>query len=242
MKTVIMILGMHRSGTSSLAGSLQEKGLYLGTVYEANPFNLKGNRENQRIMALNDSILARSLGDWRTPPRGTVVWDEAHEQERDDIVGEFEASAGDLWGFKDPRSLFTFPFWKAGISSVRLVGTFRHPMSVARSLNFRNQIPIEDGLALWYAYNSKLLALHEEYGFPLISFDVPGPRYLASVDFVARHLGVCGSDERAGSSFFEEALRKHHDPSDSDVPASLMELHQHFEDVYARLQIAIQAD
>jgi len=42
----VAILGMHRSGTSCLAGSLQELGLYLGEVYDQNPHNPRGNREN----------------------------------------------------------------------------------------------------------------------------------------------------------------------------------------------------
>lgn len=41
-----LVLGMHRSGTRSLAGSLQERGLRLGKVFTSNPYNRKGNREH----------------------------------------------------------------------------------------------------------------------------------------------------------------------------------------------------
>ncbi len=43
----VLILSMHRSGTSCLAGSLQQGGMYLGDVYEHSPHNIKGNRGNQ---------------------------------------------------------------------------------------------------------------------------------------------------------------------------------------------------
>jgi len=43
----ILILGMHRSGTSCLAGCLEEAGLYLGDVNLKAGFNKKGNRENR---------------------------------------------------------------------------------------------------------------------------------------------------------------------------------------------------
>lgn len=45
--STVLILGMHRSGTSCLAGSLQEAGLYLGEVNTAAPHNAKGNRESR---------------------------------------------------------------------------------------------------------------------------------------------------------------------------------------------------
>ena len=66
--TVICILGMHRSGTSSLAGCLQEAMLGLGDVVESAPHNLKGNRENLAIRGLNDDFLAYSNGAWDRPP------------------------------------------------------------------------------------------------------------------------------------------------------------------------------
>jgi len=230
-KPVVMILGMHRSGTSSLTGSLQQSGLYLGDVYTENPFNRKGNRENDRIMRLNDAVLAFSSSDWRTPPV-TVKWNESHLQERDDIIREFNANSEKLWGFKDPRVLFTFPFWKGGLTNIQLVGTVRHPVSVAQSLQFRNQIPIKDGLQLWYAYNSKLLELLNEYDFPLISFDVPAQQYLASIEFVAGHLRLTATQRQGETTFFEERLRTHLEHSEIAVPEHVMSL---YDDLKARL-------
>ena len=48
----IAILGMHRSGTSCLAGSLQEAGIYLGDVVTSAAHNQKGNRENVHSMMM----------------------------------------------------------------------------------------------------------------------------------------------------------------------------------------------
>ena len=65
----ILILGMHRSGTSCLAGSLQKRGVFLGQVHEVNPHNRKGNRENQRLVDLNTKILQYNHADWDRPPQ-----------------------------------------------------------------------------------------------------------------------------------------------------------------------------
>ena len=64
----ILILGMHRSGTSCLAGSLQEAGLYLGEVNTTAPHNAKGNRESRTIVALHDGLLQANGGAWDAPP------------------------------------------------------------------------------------------------------------------------------------------------------------------------------
>ena len=65
---VICILGMHRSGTSCLTGSLQEAGLSLGDCHTWNPHNLRGNRENQAFVDLHDDILKANHGAWDAPP------------------------------------------------------------------------------------------------------------------------------------------------------------------------------
>ena len=51
-RAAVVILGMHRSGTSCLTGSLQDKGLYLGQVSQRGTFNKKGNRERWRHRAV----------------------------------------------------------------------------------------------------------------------------------------------------------------------------------------------
>ena len=59
---VICVLGMHRSGTSCLVGSLQKAGLHLGKHHTWNRYNRKGNRENQDIVDLNRAVLEFSGG------------------------------------------------------------------------------------------------------------------------------------------------------------------------------------
>ena len=65
---VIAVLGMHRSGTSALVGSLQQRGLFLGRHSTRNTYNLRGNRENPDVVQLNEDILEHSGGSWHAPP------------------------------------------------------------------------------------------------------------------------------------------------------------------------------
>lgn len=205
----VLILGMHRSGTSCLAGSLQEAGLYLGEVNTAAPHNAKGNRESRAIMDLQDDLLRANGGDWDAPPR-EVVWQPEHRARRDTIIATYPTDR--TWGFKDPRTLLTLPGWLEALSSVRFVGTFRHPLAVAASLHARNGIAIEKSLALWMTYNRLLLDYHQRFNFPMVCFDWPPEHYRQCLLVIAPTLNL--TVPTAGFSFFEAALRRNEAPKD----------------------------
>ena len=162
---MVIVLGMHRSGTSCLTGILQQGGLALGDIIVEAPHNKKGNRESPAIMALNNDVLSYSDGSWDSPP-GRLGWNAEHELERARIVSLYSGKTD--WGFKDPRTLLTLPFWLEGLHDVKIdfIATFRHPLSVAKSLRARQpDFAIESGLALWHAYNAKLLEQHKRVAF-----------------------------------------------------------------------------
>jgi hypothetical protein len=231
-RPAVVILGMHRSGTSCLTGSLQEKGLYLGRVSQRGQFNEKGNRENGAIAQLNEEILLESGGRWDKPP-ASVTWSDAHVPRRDEIIARFEAAAPGRWGFKDPRLLFTLPFWQERLTRVALVGSFRHPRDVAGSLRVRNHISAPDALAMWASYNRRLLAYLKDHEFPLVSFDVSAEEYLRAVERVAEHLGLEGGAGPAGASFFDAELRHQRARDESEpLPGDVSEMYQELIRIY----------
>jgi hypothetical protein len=210
----VLILGMHRSGTSCLAGSLQEAGLYLGEVNTAAPHNAKGNRESLAIMALQDDLLRANGGDWDAPP-ATVIWSAEHRARRDAIIATYPPNR--IWGFKDPRTLLTLSGWLEALPAVRYVGTFRHPLAVAASLYARNQVAVDQSLALWMVYNHRLMDEQRRLGFPLVSFDWPPERYQQRLQAIAPTLGL--TVPAAGFSFFEAALRRNAAPQKEPIPS-----------------------
>lgn len=218
--TPVLVLGMHRSGTSCLTGCLQEMGLHLGEVHVWNPFNLKGNRERKDVMALNDALLRDHGGSWDAP----VLVDSgnaAQRRERERIIDELRS--GDRpWGFKDPRTLFTLPFWETGLPGAYLVATFRHPLAVADSLVFRNGFSRDRGLTLWARYNQRLLELAAARRLLMISFDLPAPEYYDRLHWLARRLGLSGN-VRPG--FFDPQLRRSH-PDDGVLKDEYRRLYQ----------------
>lgn len=212
MPQVILILGMHRSGTSCLAGSLEEAGLYLGEVNTAAPHNAKGNRESRAIMDLQDDLLRANGGDWDAPPP-EVVWSAEHRARRDAIIATYPRDR--IWGFKDPRTLLTLPGWLEVLPAVRFVGTFRHPLAVAASLYARNGVAIEKSLALWETYNRRLLDDQRQWEFPMVCFDWPPERYQHHLQVIAPTLNL--TVPPMGFSFFESALRRNAAPREEAV-------------------------
>ena len=220
---------MHRSGTSCLAGSLEEFGVYFGEVQQANRFNRKGNREREDINRLNERVLAESGGSWRVPP-ATLHWTEEQARERDQIIDAYRVRATGPWGIKDPRLTFTLPFWQCALGETVLVGTYRHPLAVAASLATRNGFDLQTSLELWRAYNSRLLALHDQYCMPMVSFDAPDAEYRDALAAIAVRIGMRPGDP--SDQFFDPALR-HHAPMDEQYAG--LEMPAQVADIYARL-------
>lgn len=158
MKLAFVVLGMHRSGTSSLAGLLAQLGATPPkTLMGAKPENPKGFWESEVIMAFNDEILVRAQSTWDDPrPLDTAVFEgeqgsELRQRAGQKLVEEFgDAEAIVL---KDPRICRFYPFWhqvleEQGFTPFPIIPV-RAPEEVAASLNGRNGMPISEALALW---------------------------------------------------------------------------------------------
>ena len=185
----IFILGMHRSGTSCLAGALEACGLFLGDVSRANPHNKRGNHELPCVVALHEEILQSSGGSWSAPPSQIRV-SPAQQQAIRDVVGKLSPHAP--CGLKEPRMLLFVERWLEEITSAwKIVGTFRHPGAVAQSLARRNQMPEAQAYELWLRYSRRLIELHRQHGFPLVEFNLTETEaYCANVAALAVRLGL----------------------------------------------------
>jgi hypothetical protein len=165
---MVAILGMHRSGTSCLTGTLQEAGLFLGECHTWNKHNEKGNRENQKFVDLHDAILAANGGAWDAPP-ARVTWSGDHIAAAKALLADHAGESN--FGFKDPRALLVLDGWKKLFPAIEFVGIYRHPNAVAKSLEKRSSKSREESLKLWYAYNRVLYQEYRKKPFPILSFD-----------------------------------------------------------------------
>ncbi|HEX4451759.1 MAG TPA: hypothetical protein VH143_12860 [Kofleriaceae bacterium] len=197
----IVVVGMHRSGTSCVAGMIEAAGLASSGDAIRNWDNARGHFEMKRAVRLDDRVLAQSGGHWLAPPRD-VRWSDDHAAERDRLLGDPSAL------IKDPRALLVMPFWRASEMPFHAIAVVRHPLAVARSLEAWRETPLADGLALWVAHNRALADDRSRHDYAVIDFDAP-----CVVDAVhAACTAIAGrAIERAALAAAFEPRLVHHD-------------------------------
>lgn len=225
----VMIMGMHRSGTSCLTGCLEQAGLYLGNVNTEAGFNKKGNRENRDIMTLHDQILKRVGASWDNPPDHLPDWTASEISNLETLLEDYEGK--EKWGVKDPRSLFTLKGWKK-VTEPKFVGTFRHPKEVADSLVYRAKswarpMEIDKAYGLWASYNSRLLDIHNDQPFDIIRYDIDLAIYRKKLTMIMENLNL---DVGASNDFRDERLHNQQVDEDS-VPSNLKSIWEALNDV-----------
>lgn len=214
----VIVVGMHRSGTSLLTGSLEAAGVHLGPVNHGAPHNRKGNKEHEGIRRLNDAIMARYGADWKAPPHLHVPlhWtNEEFAQGRQETQGLVEY--GKVWGFKDPRTIWTLEGWLELFPAARLIGVFRHPVAVCNSLMSRPgslNLSQQAAFTLWEHTNRRLLSLQARLGFPLLHFSQRdlAAHFMEPLAKFTQQIGL----EASPASFFEGELVNQ---KAEDVPA-----------------------
>lgn len=153
--TAWVVLGMHRSGTSSVAGTLALLGAAAPrTLMRPAEDNPKGFWESEVVTAFNDRLLAAAGSSWRDWRKLDAVplSDPAWAQEAARVL-EAEFGGADAIVLKDPRICRFFPFWRrvledAGYAPAAVMPV-RDPLEVAASLNARNGINPARALRLW---------------------------------------------------------------------------------------------
>jgi hypothetical protein len=222
----LTVLGMHRSGTSMLIGTLEEAGVYLGDVIgDSIEYNRKGLLEPKAVLYMQEDLLNVNGGSWRNPP-DKIEWKTLHLAVRDLFIESRAQHA--VWGFKDPRTLFTVEGWQSVLPSLEKIGIFRHPLEVAASLLHRNKLSLEQGLDLWKKYNKRLLALHAADPFPVIEFRQSADHSRRELSRLLETLRLPKALQPSELTFFEEGIRQHA-AADTQLPPDV-------ETVYCRLQ------
>jgi hypothetical protein len=162
----VLVLGMHRSGTSVLTRLVSLLGLDVGDddllmgAMESNP---TGHWEVTHLTELNNLLLDHLGGRWSGPPptdadrQAALARGEWGARARSALGETFEGSG---WVWKDPRVCVLLPFWRSviGDDGLSVVLAVREPIEVARSLGARDGFGTAYGVALWERYHRSALA------------------------------------------------------------------------------------
>lgn len=164
---IVLVCGMHRSGTSALARVCNLLGGALPQpLVEPAVGNELGHWEPAEVVAMNDRALLSAGGDVNSVYPTDPDW--LRSQSAKAFVGDVEAYVRRLrgpqtWFIKDPRISVLAGLWREGVENSgakpRFIIAFRNPWEVAASLSarqlhhFPDEVwPLERGLALWLKY------------------------------------------------------------------------------------------
>ena len=193
-KQLVVILGMHRSGTSLITKSIELFGFSLGeNLMEASEDNPTGFWEDLDLVALNDQILASNQATWDSPLDTTERDFSEHFHERAKSLLQSKLDFTDRLVLKDPRLCLLLPFWSEQFRALELdvhfIALYRNPLEVAASLSARDDMSIEQGLLLDYVYNSCVLR-HSGYPVCLVNYRQFLAEPLRELRRIADHLGL----------------------------------------------------
>ena len=159
--TALVVLGMHRSGTSALTGVLHRLGVVLGEhLMPATEDNPRGYWEHADIVNVHERLMATLGWGWddiRSLPARFEESEPARAAAQELLtIAARDFSAAPLWGLKDPRLCRLLPLWSGIFAaeqvSPRYVLAVRHPLDVAASLTARDGIGTARGLLLWLGH------------------------------------------------------------------------------------------
>ena len=168
----LIVLGMHRSGTSAITGTLRLCGAWVGKeseLTEASVENPKGFWERRDIRQICDRLLLSAGATWwniasfdqKNIPHAVLA---AQRRKFKKVVSALDGHAA--WIIKEPRLCLLLPVLRDYVKNPICIYIYRNPLEVARSLQARNGFSIASGLALWEAYNLHALSAFE--GLPCI--------------------------------------------------------------------------
>ena len=139
----VIVLGMHRSGTTLLVNILKEFGIFFGA-------RLEENMESMFFLRINEWLLKRSGGSWDNPlpikyllnfNEATIKAVDLMKNELDSL--SFREYIGvdfdkyKIHGWKDPRNIFTIKLWLNIFKEAKIIYICRNGIDVANSLHVR---------------------------------------------------------------------------------------------------------
>lgn len=247
-RTAVVVLGMHRSGTSALARVISLLGAALPEhLLGANPTNTAGHWEPLRVMELHERMLSEAGSRWddwrRFAPSSLDPERLAHYKEEIGRLIVEEYGDAPLLMFKEPRICRFVPLYEEVFAELGIAPCFvlihRNPLAVIDSLAARDDMTPGFAALLWLRH--ELDAEQATRGRPRVYVSYEGflDDWRGAIERVTERLGIAWPrDFDAAAEDVEAHLSpglRHHLHGDTEVAAA-PELAAWVKEVYAALR------
>lgn len=244
----VLVLGMHRSGTSVVTNLLAELGCDLGgPTIEGQPDNPRGYWEHCDVTGIHEELLRATGRVWSDP--WPIADDDFRGAAAELARGRLEEVLRrdmlphPLWVVKDPRLCRLTRLWQDLIDSlgfeVRVAHTVRAPSAVAQSLLARDGIPPWKSQLLWLRHYLEAEFFSRRYPRTVVQMEDLERRPKAEL---GRLCGALGLTERLAIGRAQDVAERvfarelvHHHADDREAEQGFV-LHPWVARAYACLQ------
>lgn len=162
----LIIVGMHRSGTSLTTSVLSKSGLDVGTdLLGSGVGNEEGHFENLDFVDFHRKVLAEK-------EQHSDGWGSEKlvglEKYKDEALEFIIKNKSEQWGWKDPRTCLFLDFWEDLLPEANYLIVYRSPWEVIDSL-FRRSTDIDIlndpmvAVNAWVEYNKLILEFYKKH-------------------------------------------------------------------------------
>lgn len=245
-RRVVVVLGMHNSGTSLLARAIALMGVELGRhVLTRENFEQAPRYdywEHAHITEIQDALLKRldrywneGQADWPIPEQAWRQPDVlAMKQELAAIVRRELGETPGLWGFKDPRTVRLMPLWRDILAALRVdplyLVSLRAPATVAASFASKGRVPYPLAERLWTRHYFESLQYSRGAARFVTDYDAWFADPDHQFDRLADVLGLTDPGRRAEArkavaATIDPGLKQHSAPADAALRPITRDLH-----------------
>ncbi|MCX7041265.1 MAG: glycosyltransferase [Gammaproteobacteria bacterium] len=201
-RKALVVLGMHRTGTSALARVLSMRGADLPPhLMSANEGNASGYWEPAPVVALNDLILDYFGTAWDDPFAafqipGASLFPKKFQQRAARIL-EQEYGDSTMFILKDPRACLLSGFWLDALARMDVqacpIVIARPYAEVAASLHARDKSNLPSSVLLYVAYCLELATAHPGRATSFLRYDQLLADWRGATDRIAAEQGITWS-------------------------------------------------
>ncbi len=213
----IIVLGMHRSGTSAVSGALSNIGVFLGqNLFKPQAgVNEKGFFENSTLVKINERLLTSFYSSWDDPLAFLMDvrkkdFGSLHSEAVDFLKSEYLEHKH--WGMKDPRTTLLLPFWQNVFNDLDVKPFYlimiRDPAEVCLSLFKRDGFSAEKSLLLWLNYTFCCFEKYDAESHLVMNYDFLLDEPESSLQKVINaYAPELSTDLEKGSGFVTKSLK-----------------------------------
>lgn len=243
-RKVLIVLGMHRSGTSLLAEALHRCGL--GTadkLIAADPqVNARGFWEDEVLVQINEALFSALGQRWFDTQALPADWwnqnqlDTLRTHARQHLQQTYQGAGPFV--IKDPRLSRLLPFWQPILKEldfdVHGVVVIRPPLEVASSLRARDSLPLTYGHLLWLRYMQDLMTLEDSLPLTVVDYLQVLQEPQAVVTELLQHCGLGNLQVPDLTQIADKNL--HHQHADIQDDKSIARISQQLQESYQQLR------